>query len=147
MKPGQVKIREATNQDADSICLIASQSKELEAYQESGWYSPEQIEKWINGQKVIALVAESEGKVIGFALATFNSDKETGYLEEMAIDSRSRGKGIGKLLFNEVFNQLKGEGANYFYALVQEKNQGMVNFMEKHGFKKGYKFYWMDKSL
>lgn len=138
------KIRKMTIKDVDVVYQIGVKTRELFAHVGDGWYSRASLKKWAANKNAQALVAEKDGKILGFILAT-HTPSGGGYLEEMAVRRGWRGKGIGSKLFDTCLKRFKKKGVKSFYGLVQEKNKKMVEFLEKRSFNKGYKFYWMDK--
>jgi GNAT superfamily N-acetyltransferase len=106
-----------------------------------------------------AMVAEVDGKVVGFILGyvsgwEFGVPDFVGWIDTLGVDPDFQRKGIGKLLFQaliEVFKnsgteempQAKGEektkieGVNIVYTLVSWDRMDLLQFYHAMGFKKG----------
>ncbi len=78
-----------------------------------------------------AIVAEEEGKVLGFALYYTSYSTWKGrsmYLEDFYVKESERKRGIGKLLFNEVVRLAKESGVQRMDWQVLEWNQLALDF-------------------
>ena len=105
-----------------------------------------------------ALVAEIDGKVVGFILGfvsgwEFGVPDSVGWIDQIGVDPVYQRKGIGKLLFNELVKVLKRsgiekmpdtkeglrniEGVNIIYTLVSWDRWDLIQFYHAMGFKKG----------
>jgi ribosomal protein S18 acetylase RimI-like enzyme len=52
----------------------------------------------------------------------------------IAVDEAARGKGIGSVLLNWVFNYATLHGFKQVNVVTQAANTGALNFYEQHGF-------------
>jgi GNAT superfamily N-acetyltransferase len=86
-----------------------------------------------------ALVAETTSptglkKVQGFALYYIRYSTWKGqrmYLEDLLVTEKYRGQGIGKLLFNELFEEAKLKKYNGITWQVLDWNEPAINFYKK----------------
>ena len=90
------------------------------------------------GEKPVwwAFVAESGGQVIGFALYYIRYSTWKGqrlYLEDILVNEPWRGKGIGKLLFDELINETKSKKYSGMAWQVLEWNEPAIHFYKKFG--------------
>jgi GNAT superfamily N-acetyltransferase len=73
-----------------------------------------------------ALVAESEGRLIGFAHYLFHPSTWSlsgyCYLEDLFVDPAVRGQGAGRALIQGVYQAADAAGASKVYWLTQEFN-------------------------
>lgn len=83
------------------------------------------------------LVAESAGRVLGFAYASpfrdrpaYHRTRET----SVYLDREARGRGIGTLLYAALLPALRAAGLHTAVALIALPNAGSVRLHEKHGF-------------
>jgi GNAT superfamily N-acetyltransferase len=84
------------------------------------------------------LVAEVNSMVIGFALyyTGYSTWKgRTLYLEDFLVSENYRGKGIGKLLFNQVILEAKKRGVKRMDWQVIDWNDPAINFYKKYNAK------------
>jgi len=81
------------------------------------------------------IVAELDKKVVGFALFYTSYSTWKGkclYLEDFLVTEQLRGKGIGKLLFDEVYQIAKQSNVGRFEWQVLEWNKPAINFYKKY---------------
>jgi GNAT superfamily N-acetyltransferase len=81
-----------------------------------------------------AFVAETEGEVNGFALYYIRYSTWKGqrmYLEDLLVTEKMRGKGIGELLFTELFKEAKAKQLNGIVWQVLEWNEPAIKFYKK----------------
>lgn len=81
----------------------------------------------------LSIVAEADGNVIGYALATVH--KEIAVLEDIAVAKEFQNNGVGKQLLNEVVKGLKQKKAKIVLAEVHYKCASAIPFYYKHGFR------------
>jgi len=82
-----------------------------------------------------AFVAESDGVIHGFALYYIRYSTWKGqvmYLEDIIVTEQSRGKGIGKLLFDQLIEEAKEKGFKRIVWQVLEWNEPAINFYKKY---------------
>ena len=106
-----------------------------------------------------ALVAEFEGKVVGFILGyvsgwEFGVPDTVGWIDTLGVDPAYQRRGIGRALFNaliEIFKRSgreenpeakkaekrKVEGVNVVYTLASWIDSDLLQFYHAMGFKKG----------
>jgi len=81
------------------------------------------------------LVAEYNGKVVGYVMAYLKPDLE-GHVMSIAVDPLYRGNGIGKALMISVINKLIKRGAKYIGLEVRVSNERAIKLYEGLGFRK-----------
>ena len=106
-----------------------------------------------------ALVAEVEGKVVGFIMGyvsgwEFGVPDTIGWIDTLGVDPEYQRRGIGKALFNALIENFKHsgreensgvggvekpriEGVNVVYTLANWDNWDLIQFYHAMGFKKG----------
>ncbi|AEC51827.1 acetyltransferase [Pyrococcus sp. NA2] len=80
------------------------------------------------------LVAEYNGKVIGYVMGYLRPDME-GHIMSIAVDPDYRGNGIGKALMIAVIEKLFKKGARWIGLEVRVSNKIAINLYKKLGFK------------
>jgi len=131
------KIRPATQNDMHTVNDLVH---ELAVYEKAGEQhinSTEQlIEDGFGPNKVFdCIVAELNGTVVGFALFYTSYSTWKGkclYLEDFLVTEKLRGKGIGKLLFDEVYQIAKKRKVGRFEWQVLDWNEPAINFYKKY---------------
>ncbi|MEI8059521.1 MAG: GNAT family N-acetyltransferase [Ferruginibacter sp.] len=81
-----------------------------------------------------ALVAEVDGTVQGFALwyvrySTWKGQRM--YLEDLLVTEKMRGKGLGKLLFDQLIETCKQQQFSGMMWQVLDWNEPAINFYKK----------------
>ncbi len=83
----------------------------------------------------IFLIAEDEGNEVGFASFSITDPENYGYkLHKIYVLPEMHGKGVGKILMNEVVNLIKRNGGKTLQLNVNRNNKAK-DFYEKAGFK------------
>ena len=94
-------------------------------------------------------VAEVGNKIVGFALYYIRYSTWKGqrmYLEDILVNEPWRGKGVGKLLFDQLIEEAKEKQLSGMMWQVLEWNEPAINFYKKY---KGVNFdpEWVNGSL
>jgi GNAT superfamily N-acetyltransferase len=80
-----------------------------------------------NEQKMFGFVAENEDGVIGFGHCLFRpstwTETDYCYLEDLFVDPRIRGKGIGRALMEKIIELAKEKKSKRVYWTTQEFNK------------------------
>jgi len=159
-------IRPATNSDIPEITAIYNDAiQNTTATFDTEVKTEEQQVKWFNehGEKHPVLVAEDQGKVIGWASLSRWSDRcayqDTAEVS-VYVDSEHREKGVGKKLLEVLILEGKAAGLHNLVSRITEGNLNSIHIHEKFGFrhigimkKAGVKFgrmldvYFMQKLL
>jgi L-amino acid N-acyltransferase YncA len=96
------------------------------------------------------IVAELDGNVVGFGMYSefrFREAYKFTVEHSVYVDKNFHGKGIGKLLLEELITLARKQKLHTMIAVIDSENQGSVEFHEKFGFttvgiikESGYKF-------
>jgi ribosomal protein S18 acetylase RimI-like enzyme len=92
---------------------------------------PDEIQKKLQRDPELFLVAETDGKLLGTVVAGF--DGRRGMVYHLAVAELSRKQGIGELLMDELERRLKVKGCIRCYLLVTVENESAMRFYEKRG--------------
>ena len=84
-------------------------------------------------QSLIINVLKEGSTLVGF-ITYYQSDKDTGDIELLAIDSNYQGLGYGKKLINYVQNWFKGIGCKHIQLYVYTTNNPAIQFYKHLGF-------------
>ena len=82
-----------------------------------------------------AFVAEVDGSIEGFALYYIRFSTWKGqrmYLEDLYVTEAMRGKGLGKLLFDQLLEEAASRKLNGMMWQVLEWNEPAINFYKKY---------------
>ncbi|TWR26128.1 GNAT family N-acetyltransferase [Mucilaginibacter achroorhodeus] len=83
-----------------------------------------------------AFVIEIDGLVVAFALYYVRYSTWKGnrlYLEDLIVTEEHRGKGLGKLLFDRLFQEVRELGFSGMVWQVLDWNEPAINFYKKYG--------------
>lgn len=90
-------------------------------------------------EPVFAIVAELEGKLVGFTAYLFHRHtamiKDVCYLQDLYTDEAVRGRGIGKSLIQAVYDRAKEKSVLQVYWLTHESNtlaRSLYDQLAKH---------------
>ena len=104
-------------------------------------YTDEQLKEILANDKTPVFVAESDGKILGYAFCIHKqfindnnmTDVKTLYIDDLCVDENTRGKHIGKTLYDFVVSYAKENGYYNVTLNVWADNKKAVGFYEKIG--------------
>ncbi len=100
-------------------------------------YLGTQLEK----RTVVLLVAESDGKVIGYTYAGIEGNDymslrgPAGVLYDIVVDPAHRGHGVGRMLLDATLSALEVRGAPRVVLSTAEKNKAAQRLFARAGFR------------
>lgn len=102
--------------------------------------SKKEFEELVQKDNVISIVAENNGAIIGLCIVSIREksgmvNKKVAYMDDLCIDKRFRGQGIGKKLFNFAVDIAKEKGAKRLDLMVWSFNKNAINFYSELGMK------------
>jgi GNAT superfamily N-acetyltransferase len=132
-----IKIRRAQKNDCAPMLELI---KELAVYEKAPEEVTVDFDHFVEsgfGENPVwfAFVAEVEQKVVGFALYYIRYSTWKGqrlYLEDILVNEPLRGKGIGKLLFDQLIREAAEKKLNGMVWQVLEWNEPAINFYKKY---------------
>ena len=103
-------------------------------------YSFEQFKEMVENEDMITILAEEEENILGICFVSMRAKtgmvkRRTAYMEDLCVDERYRGKGIGKDLFLYAKKMAVNMGAERLDLMVWEFNEDARKFYEKIGMK------------
>jgi len=134
----QLKIRPLTIWDLDAIVEI--DRKILGKVRRDYW--KKKIEIPDTQYPLSCLVAEHEGKVIGFIVGEvsgweFGVPDTVGWISTIGVDPAYQHKGVAKKLGQEFLKNLKTIGVSVVYTLVNWSDWDLLKFFRAMGFTRG----------
>jgi len=101
-------------------------------------YTSEELDAIITDPNRPIFVAEEDGKVLGYAFCIFVqhtddnilTDIKTLYIDDLCVDEKTRGKGIGRELFNFAVAYAKETGCYNMTLNVWADNTAALGFYE-----------------
>ena len=130
-----MNIRKGNKHDLDQVLALV---KELAHYEKAPEEVTASLEDYLHdfGAGIFdVIVAEENNKVMGILLyfITFSTWKgRMLYLEDFVVTKSARGRGIGKLLFDELIREAKRLKCNLMKWQVLDWNDLAINFYKKY---------------
>jgi len=133
-----IKIRPLSKGDVDAIVQI--DEKVLGESRKEYWERKLRLTNDKSSQ--ISLVAELEGKVLGFILGDvsgweFGVPDTIGWIDTIGVDPAYQKKGLATALANELIKRLKVIGVRTIYTLVSWNDWNLLQFFHAMGFTRG----------
>jgi GNAT superfamily N-acetyltransferase len=132
-------IRQAQEADANAIFALIQELAHYEKLTHQVTGTPETLAEHLFGTSAYAeaIVAEAQGRLIGFALffknySTFLT-KPGLYLEDLYVQDAYRGQGIGKALLKAVAQIAQARGYGRLEWSVLDWNETAITFYQKMG--------------
>jgi len=137
--PTDLNIRPATAQDLKAIAEIYNEGiRDRIATFEIRERTPEEIQGWLERPRHPLLVAEKEGKVLGWIAASDYRAREcyAGIAEfSIYIAKAARGQGVGNTLMPAFFKACEEQGFWKILSRIFPENKGSLALCKKHGFR------------
>jgi len=93
--------------------------------------TPQEIQKKLQRDADLFLVAEVDGQVVGSVIGGF--DGRRGLIYHLAVAPEYRQQGLGSALMDEVERRLKAKGCLRAYLLVTPENVSALDFYSRRG--------------
>lgn len=95
---------------------------------------PEEIDKKLQRDPDLFLVAEIDHKIVGSIIGGF--DGRRGMMYHLTVSAPNRKQGIASALVDELEKRLRARGCLRYYLLVTSDNQEAISFYEKRGWER-----------
>ena len=137
-KSGAPKVRRMNSKDLDAVVAIDTQ-----ILGKSRW------DYWLMKMTLAeqrlpsaSLVAEADGKVVGFILGDasgyeYSVPENIGWIDTIGVDPAYQKQGIARMLMNEMIVNLKKVGVDTVYTMVNWRDGNLLKFFDAFGYKKG----------
>lgn len=146
-----MNIRRAKAQDMDGInklllqvCLVHHKGRpDLFKYGAKKYTDEELLAIILDDMRPIFVAVDEQENVLGYAFCIFQqhlnnnilTDIKTLYIDDLCVDENTRGKHIGKQLYDAVLSFAKESGCYNVTLNVWSLNEGAIKFYEACGLK------------
>ena len=145
-------IRKAQIQDIETICRLLEQVLKVhhagrpDLFRESGKkYDEKALQEMLQCPENPIFVYEEDGAVLGYIMCQEHAisgsalkSVKTLYIDDLCVEEKERGKGVGKKLFQFVKDYAQENGFYNITLHVWEGNPGAKQFYESLGLKPQY---------
>ena len=137
-KSGAPKVRKMTSKDLDAIVAIDTQ-----ILGKSRWdYWLMKMTLAEQRLPMASLVAEADGRVVGFILGDasgyeYDVPENIGWIDTIGVDPAYQKQGIARMLMSEMIANLKKVGVDTVYTMVNWRDWNLLKFFDAFGYKKG----------
>lgn len=95
-----------------------------------------------NRSQISSLVAEMDGKVVGFIIGgasrwEYGLPEDIGWIDTIGVDPEYQRRGIAQILFSEMANNLKKVGVKTINTFVTKRDWRLLKFFNSVGFQPG----------
>ena len=146
-----IKIREAANSDLPSLgrlgALLVQEHHDFDPrrFLAAKNRTPQDYASFLgarlNDRNAVVLVAETKGETIGYAYGEIEGYDYmslrglAGVLNDLIVDPAHRGRGLGRLLLDEIISRLKSRGVPRIVLSTAAKNKAAQRLFERSGFR------------
>jgi ribosomal protein S18 acetylase RimI-like enzyme len=144
-----LKIRKAKSSDARPIYVLGKRIHQLDFSSKYPFHELSEIKEFISAPKEnVVLVAEYEGRIVGFVVAKILAHSAGGWcmLDNLGVDPKHRRKGLGNRMLKALYNEIKARKIKYV-QILESKNKQARRFWKKEGFKETKTFIWAEKTI
>jgi len=134
----QYKIRAMKYDDLDAIVDI--DTKVLGRSRPEYWQMKLELSE--KRSPLASLIAEVEGKVVGFIMGDasgweYGVPESVGWIDTIGVHPDYQKKGVARALMSEMTDNLKKVGVNTVYTFVNWRDWGLLQFFDRMGFTRG----------
>lgn len=129
-------IRPLREEDLEDLIAI---DREITGKRRDEYYKRKFSEIFGSGRLSVSLVAEIEGKVVGFLIGQvyegeYGIPEDTAYIDTIGVLPQYSKVGVGTMLLEQFVSNLKVCGVKRIYTLVNFGDGRLIKFFSGHGF-------------
>jgi len=124
----------------DLEAIVAIDTKVLGRSRPEYWQMKMELSQ--SRSPMASLVAEVEGRVVGFILGDasgweYGIPDTVGYIDTIGVDPDYQGYGVGRTLLEEMLTHLRKVGVRTLYTYVNWRDGDLLSFFDRVGFRRG----------
>jgi ribosomal-protein-alanine N-acetyltransferase len=130
-----LRVRPTTREDVEALLAIESEVFTGAPYGPHRFERP-QFEYYLGNEQAVTLVAERQGRPVGYALGIVSTGQRAGHarLHSIGVRKRFRGRGIGTALLRAFLARIRELGCDTTILEVAAENPGARALFEGVGF-------------
>ncbi|SNZ17309.1 Ribosomal protein S18 acetylase RimI [Natronoarchaeum philippinense] len=140
MTDGDLTVREATAEDYEDVVAF---TEDTWPERETGDYLADVFHDWLAAEDAKTAVAVDDETAVGILQCTLLSDREA-WLQGMRVAPDHRGRGVGSLLVEHLFDWAREQGATVARNMVFSWNQAGLGQSRATGFEPTTEFRWLE---
>jgi ribosomal protein S18 acetylase RimI-like enzyme len=141
-----ITVRRMRTQDAEEVLRV--DEKITGRPHEAQWEA--RIIDQVTGNPLGCLVAEEEGKIIGFILGEIRGWEfaipKSGWIEIVGVDPAYHGKGVARALIEKLHVYFRNHNVERVMTMVNWNDGGLVSFFRAMGFERS-EFIILEKGM
>ncbi len=115
-------------------------------------WDPYEVTDYFSSDADYCLVAEANGAIVGFILATTIEKEGTawkryGYISWMGVDEAFQKRNLGRRLYRKLEEELLEDGVRMVIADTEGDNEEAISFFKAIGFSPRSEHIWLAKTL
>lgn len=115
-------------------------------------WDPYEVTDYFTSDPDYCLVAQVQGRVVGFVLASTIEKEGTawkryGYLSWIGVDDAFQRTNLGRRLYKKLEERLREDGVRMVIADTEADNEGAIAFFKMLGFSLRGQHVWLTKTL
>ncbi|NQY07378.1 MAG: GNAT family N-acetyltransferase [Flavobacteriaceae bacterium] len=129
-------IRKAENKDFNSVLRLIKELAEFEKEPDAVVVTEDELIRDYVASCFDCLIAELDGEILGMAVFYHRYSTWKGktiHLEDLIVTQKSRNKGVGKALLDEIIKTAKAEKVRRLEWCVLDWNTNAIEFYKKKG--------------
>lgn len=133
-----VQVRRMTVRDIDEVLRLTG---EIVNRPQAAAYYASLCDAYIKRSPDTCLVAEHDGRLVGFALAEVRGwefgAKLAGWLEVIGVDPAHQGRGVSRALMSELFESFRRASVTIVNTMINWNDGDLIDYFRAQGFERG----------
>lgn len=146
----EIRIRDMAVEDIPIVFKMGIEELDMSKIYHQYW-SLSELSTHFEKEKGLSIVAETDERVIGFALGhkTFSSwESDLGHLEWIVVSKEYQRRGVASMLCKEMLRRFQSMGIKRILVdTLTEGEQNMKKLLEKFSFKELFSVTWFIKEF